>query len=71
MEGLDAKTLLQQSGLELIFVKIGRRGISAFLVLVALCWLLKFGSEATSDREEPEKDEKTEKKPKKRRKSKS
>lgn len=62
MEGLDAKTLMKESGLEDILVKIGRRGITTFVLLILLCVILmilsKPSSEQASENKEKIKDKK-------------
>ena len=62
MEGLDAKTLMKESGLEDILVKIGQRGITTFVLLILLCVILmilsKPSSEQASENKEKIKDKK-------------
>ena len=64
MDGLDAKTLMKESGLEDIFVKIGRRGITTFVLLIFLCGILMILSKPSSEEESENKEEKKDKKEK-------
>lgn len=64
MEGLDAKTLMKESGLEDILVKIGRRGITTFVLLILLCVILMILSKPSSEQASENKEEIKDKKEK-------
>ena len=64
MEGLDAKTLMKESGLEDILVKIGQRGITTFVLLILLCVILMILSKPSSEQASENKEEIKDKKEK-------
>ena len=64
MEGLDAETLMKESGLEDILVKIGRRGITTFVLLILLCVILMILSKPSSEQASENKEEIKDKKEK-------